>query len=248
MIKEYYRPKSVPEAEKLFEMEGKKCVPLGGGSVLSRLKQDDLCVVDLQDLGLNRIEVTGQKVHIGSTVTLQQFIESEFIPEILKEITRKSATLNLRNQATVGGYVVTADGRAPLAIALMALDAQLIWHPGQKIQNIGDWFSLRQALGYWISGIQFNLNVQLDYEQVARTPMDVPILAIGVARWPSGRTRVVLGGYGRAPILALDGPEGSGVLEAVKNALTESGDEWASAEYRQEVGQVLAKRILSTTA
>jgi CO/xanthine dehydrogenase FAD-binding subunit len=248
MIKEYHRPKSVPEAEQLFEMYGERCVPLGGGSMLSRSKQDDLCVVDLQDLGLNRIEVTGQKVHIGATVTLQQLLEFDSIPALLKEITRRSATLNLRNQATIGGYIVTAGGRSPLAIALMALDAQLIWHPAQKIQNSGDWFSLRQALGYWISGIQFNSNVQLGYEQVARTPMDVPILAIAVARWPSGRTRVVLGGYGNAPILALDGPEGSGVLEAVKNALAESSDEWASAEYRQDVGQVLAKRILSTTA
>lgn len=248
MIKEYHRPKSIVEAEQLFERSDKKFVPLGGGSLLSRSKQDDLYVVDLQDLGLNHVEVIGQKINIGSTVTLQQILETESIPAVVREIARRSATLNIRNQATIGGYVVTADGRSPLAIALMALDAQLIWHPHHKIQSIGDWFSLRQSKGYWISSLQFLSNVQLNYEQVARTPMDLPILAVAVARWPSGRTRVVLGGFGKAPTLALDGPENGGVLEAVKNALCDSGDEWASMEYRQDVGLVLVKRILSQLA
>ncbi|MFN7036109.1 MAG: FAD binding domain-containing protein [Bellilinea sp.] len=248
MIKEYYRPKTALEAELLFSAGDKKFVPLGGGSALSRSKHEDLCVVDLRDLGLNRIEVIGQKAIIGATVTLQQLFEFNPIPLVLKEVIRKSATLNLRNQATVGGYLVSADGRSPLAIAMMAMDAVLIWHPNQQPQSIGDWFSLRQPRGFWINAIQLNLNLDVDYEQVSRTPMDQPILAISVARWPSGRIRVAAGGFGNAPLLVLDGPEDSGVLEAVKNALSDSGDEWASAEYRQAVGQVFVRRILDKSA
>lgn len=244
MIKEYYRPKTLSEAEQLFKTGDKKYVPLGGGSLLSRSKED-LYVVDLRDLGLNQIEVVGQKVNIGATVTLQQLLESEFAPATLKEVIRKTATLNLRNQVTLGGYVASADGRSPLAIALMAMDAKLIWHPNQETQSIGDWFSLRQPRGFWIHAIQLNLNLVMDYEQVARTPMDQPILAIAAARWPSGRIRVAAGGFGSAPLLVLDGPEDGGVIEAVRNALSASGDEWASAEYRQAVGQVFVRRIMS---
>lgn len=248
MIKVYYRPKTVSEAEQLFAESDKKVVPLGGGSVLSRSKQDDLFVVDLRELGLDRIEAVGQKLTIGATTTLQQLMDADPIPAVLKEVIKNTATLNIRNQATVAGYVVSAGGRSPLAIALMALDVQLLWHPDQKLQPIGDWFSMRQPQGFWISEIQFNLNNELSYEQVARTPMDQPILAVALARWRSGRVRVVVGGFGEAPLLAFDGLQDGGVLEAVKNALSESGDEWASTEYRTDVGQVLVRRILNKAA
>lgn len=107
---------------------------------------------------------------------------------------------------------------------------------------------MRQPQGFWISEIQLNLNNELSYEQVARTPMDQPILAVALARWRSGRVRVVVGGFGEAPLLAFDGLQDGGVLEAVKNALSESGDEWASTEYRTDVGQVLVRRILNKAA
>ncbi len=247
MIEEYYRPKTVMESEQLFKKKKKKCVPLGGGSALSRSKQKELCVVDLRELGLNRIETVGHKVNIGATVTLQEMLESEVVPAIIRGVIQKSATLNLRNQATVGGYIASADGRSPLAIVLMAMDAVLIWHPDQKAQAIGDWFALRQPSGFWISAVQLNSKLLVDYEQIARTPMDQPIVAISVARWPSGRIRIAAGGFGKKPVLVLDGPEDSGILEAVRNALNDSGDEWASAEYRQAVGEVMVRRIMEKT-
>ena len=89
------------------------------------------------------------------------------------------------------------------------------------------------------------LNVQLAYEYIARTPADLPIICAAVARWPSGRTRVILGGTGEAPVLAMDGPESGGEEISVADAYSHAGDEWASAEYRQEMAQVLVKRCLS---
>jgi hypothetical protein len=49
-------------------------------------------------------------------------------------------------------------------------------------------------------------------------------------------------------VLAFDGLEDGGVLEAVKNALSDSGNEWASTEYRMDVGQVMVRRILDKAA
>jgi hypothetical protein len=84
--------------------------------------------------------------------------------------------------------------------------------------------------------------VRLAFETVARTPADRPIVCAALAQWPSGRTRLALGGYGQAPLLAMDGNEPGGVETAVRNAFAEAGDEWASAEYRSEMAAVLAKR------
>jgi CO/xanthine dehydrogenase FAD-binding subunit len=92
------------------------------------------------------------------------------------------------------------------------------------------------------------MNVRLAFETVARTPSDKPIVCAAVAQWPSGRTRLALGGWGKAPALALDGNGPDDLEAAARNAFSEAGDEWASKEYRNEIASVLAKRCLATLA
>jgi CO/xanthine dehydrogenase FAD-binding subunit len=91
-------------------------------------------------------------------------------------------------------------------------------------------------------------NVRLAYEVVARTPADLPIVCAALARWPSGRVRLALGGFGSAPLLALDGPEASGIDQVARDAYSHAGDQWATAEYRQEAAAVLARRCLLKVA
>ncbi len=69
-------------------------------------------------------------------------------------------------------------------------------------------------------------------------------MIVAVAQWGSGRTRVALGGFGPAPIIAMDGPEGQGADVACRDAYFEAGDAWASAAYRREVAPKLAVRCL----
>jgi hypothetical protein len=42
----------------------------------------------------------------------------------------------------------------------------------------------------------------------------------------------------------LDAPEAGGVEHAVRNITDEAGDQWGSAEYRQDVAVTLAKRAI----
>jgi CO/xanthine dehydrogenase FAD-binding subunit len=89
--------------------------------------------------------------------------------------------------------------------------------------------------------------VRLSYEYVARSPADQPIVCVAAAVWPSGRTRIALGGYGAAPVLAFDGSEAEGAQVAVQSAYSQAEDEWASAEYRREVASILARRCIQGT-
>ena len=89
------------------------------------------------------------------------------------------------------------------------------------------------------------MNIKLEYEFVARTPADQPIVCAAIGKWPSGRTRVALGGFGEAPVLVFDGPQSSGAVAAAKNAYSLAGDVWASSAYRQEIASILTGRILS---
>ncbi len=244
MITDYYRPETLPEALEL--LKGPDTLPLGGGTLLSQTKSASVKVVDLQALGLNTLEKQGNNLEIGATVTLQQLLESEYTPEALKTALKLEAPLNIRNAATVAGTLVAADGRSTFASVLLALDARLSMQPDDEAIEIGNFLPLRgeNLRGKLIIAISIPLNAKLAFESVARTPADKPIVCAALASWPSGRTRLALGGYGKAPLLAMDGTEAEGLEEAARNAFHEATDEWASAEYRMDVAATLAKRCM----
>jgi hypothetical protein len=47
-------------------------------------------------------------------------------------------------------------------------------------------------------------------------------------------------------MLAMDGPEMGGEEIAAQNAFSQATDEWASAEYRQEIAGLLVKRCMTS--
>jgi len=242
MITDYHRPETLQETLEL--LKNPNTLPLGGGTLLSTLKAVSVEVVDLQALGMGAIHKKGNNLEIGATVTLQDLLESEHIPEALKAALKLEAPLNIRNAATVAGTLVAADGRSTFATAMLALDARLSIQPDDEELEIGHFLPLRNDTlrGKLITTIIIPLNATFAFESVARTPADKPIVCAALASWPSGRTRLALGGYSKAPLLAMDGTESDGLDTSARNAFHEAADEWASAEYRMDVAGTLAKR------
>ena len=244
MIIEYHRPSTVEAALKLLRRKQPETRPLGGGTQLSAPSSAAVAAVDLQKLKLNKIALRGKTLNIGATATLQALLETEGIPPALAAAIRHEASYNLRQAATVAGSLVGADGRSPFAAAMLALDAQLTLQPKDEVLGYGELLALRREKlrGKLITKITIGLQAKLTYEYVARTPADLPIICIALATWPSGRTRLALGGFGAAPTLVLDGRDSTGLAEAMENALGGADDPWASAEYRIEAGKSLLVR------
>jgi len=253
MITTYHRPQTLDEALTLLTQPS--TVPLGGGTLLSRPGPAPIKVVDLQALGLNTLTPKGNALEIGATVTLQQLLESSDAPGALKTAIKLEAPLNIRNTATVAGTLVVADGRSTFTTVMLALDAKVTVDGGSQTEvgprstiiGLGEFLPLRpdNLQGKLITRIEIPLNAQTAFESVARTPADKPIVCAALANWPSGRTRLVLGGYGAAPLLAMDGTEAEGLEAAARNAYHEAADEWAGAEYRMDVAATLAKRCIA---
>lgn len=248
MIVEYYRPQSLPEALALLNRPGSPAVPLGGGTWLNRFSLDPLAVVDLQALSLDTVQTRGQVLELGAALSLQAMLGVETLPPALHQAIQLEASYNLRQVATLAGALVTASGRSPLAACLLALDARLSAQPGDEQIELGDFLLTRSDWlpGKLITQVSLPLNARLAYESVARTPADQPLVCVAAARWRSGRTRLALGGFGAAPLMAFDGPEGAGFEAAVENAYFAAADQWASAEYRRVAAVTLARRALST--
>ena len=246
MITTYHRPETLDEALTLLTQPD--TLPLGGGTLLSKPGADSVQVVDLQALGLDSLTKNGNNIELGATLTLQALLESEHCPAALKSALKLEAPLNIRNAATVAGTLVTCDGRSTFASMLLAMDAKITVSSKQKAEeiiNIGDLLPLREQMrGKLITKIVIPLNIKLAFEYVSRTPADTPIVCAALAQWNSGRTRLVLGGYGTSPMLAMDGTEADGAQAAARNTYHEATDEWASAEYRMDVASTLAKRCM----
>jgi CO/xanthine dehydrogenase FAD-binding subunit len=247
MIVEYYRPKDITETLNLLANSPIKVVLMGGGTAIDRYSPEPFAIIDLQEVGLEVIQARGSVFEIGATATLQSLLERREIQDALRKSIRQEAALNLRQVGTVAGTLIAADGRSPFTTATYALDAVLNLMPDEEKKPLGSVLPLQRKdlLKRLVISITIPLNVKLAFEYVARTPADQPIVCAGVAIWPSGRTRVVLGGFGEAPVLAMDGTNSAGAEAAAGDAYSHAGDQWASALYRQEVAKVLVNRCLA---
>ncbi|OGN73092.1 MAG: hypothetical protein A2X25_11140 [Chloroflexi bacterium GWB2_49_20] len=244
MIKKYYRPQSLPDAFLLLNKPN--TIPLAGGTYITTEINSEFNVVDLQDLGLDKVVVQNQKIEIGSTTKLQQLHQNQHIPEFFRTAIKLEAPLNIRNSASLGGLLVTCDGRSPVATSLLALDARIILDPDREEILISNFFSFRSSITRkrLITSIILPSLQNFSFAYVARTPFDRPIVSTAMSMWMNGRSRLALGGYGAQPLLVIDGQILDDISLAARSAFSNAEDEWASAYYRSEMAGVLATRCL----
>jgi putative selenate reductase FAD-binding subunit len=246
-VLEYHRPHTVEAALQLLSRVQPLTLPMGGGTQLTRKNREAAELVDLQDLGLDQLEPLGNSLRLGAAAPLQKLVESEGVPQGVREAALLETSYNLRQVGTVAGTLVAATSRSPFAAVLLAMDARLTWMPGSVETSLGEWLPVRMESrqrwpGVLIVSVTLPLNVRVSYHQVARTPADWPLVCAAAAHWPSGRRRLVLGGAGAAPMVVMDGPEGDGYITAARSAYDHMEDQWASAEYRREMAGILAGR------
>jgi CO/xanthine dehydrogenase FAD-binding subunit len=201
-LKEYLRPNTLEEAHEWLTRKEPRTVLLNGGTWLIGEAQTDVeAVVDLAQLGLNKIDVDKNGIRVGASVTLQQLVEharigkdSDDALHVIGETAQAMAGMNIRNQATIGGAVVTADFSSPLATALLACDAEVVTYGVKPIgsKRAGDIFQTMPLSGFFSYGkvllnqgaiiTEIRLPVQADakskYVRVARTPKDYPIVCV----------------------------------------------------------------------
>lgn len=245
MIIEYHRPATLDEAVQLLARHTPRTVPIGGGTTVVG-GDEAVAVVDVQELGLDRIVTQGTVIHIGAATKLDTVMRDAAVPGGVKEAILKEASSNLRNMASVAGALIAADGRSPLATVMLALNAQLVWAGSAQKTSLEEWYSTRkdEVRRGLIVAIEIEQGATCDYASSARTPADRPIVCASVARFANGHVRVVIGGHGTAPSVVYSGAEEFYLPEITRNAYSHRGDSWASAEYRQEAAGVLVKRLV----
>ena len=247
---EYLVPETLDEALEMLE----RGIPLAGGTSLTPQRKDLRAVVDLRKLGLDGVRSDGETIEIGATEKLQTIVHAQApIPARLREVCKLEAGWNLRNMVTLGGAIISRDGRSGLLTSLLALNTQILQATDAGVLPLHEVLLGRKDVKL-ITGVRFSIPTYFSYEQVARAPADWPLIcvAIGMVQKQAGEEiSIALGGFGEYPIRLMEAeklwtetqdPEqvGQSAQDAYKNA----EDKWASGEYRSEIAGVLVKRLL----
>ncbi len=184
------------------------------------------------------LERKGDVLEVGAGCTLQQIVEADaLVPPALAAACRAEAAWNLRNMATLGGTVVSSDGRSPVLAAVLALEAEVHGLPRDEWKPIDAFLDSRgQESGHrLLSAFRWPAGSTLRSLHVGRTPMDRPVVLAAVGRSAGGAYRVVLGGHGPRPIRVPEAEQALGqgdvpaAVRCAEKAYAEAGDAWASA-------------------
>ena len=277
LFNEYHKPATIDEAVSLLRRKSPRTVALSGGTWLNGEAPRDVgAVVDIAQLGLNKIERQSSPplLRIGAAVTLQQLVDA-FAPgqpqwpitalDVLSITAQAMASLNIRNRATIGGTLVTADSSSPLATALLVCDVDVVVQADERrTLSLSAFLAYRERMlaeGMLVTHIEMPIpsaDTRAAYERVARTPKDYPIVC-AVARCATkdgiaGNMRVAVGGVSPTPIrlnnleFALEKKPvrdylDSALQDAIKT-LSPQSDWLGSAEYRAEMAHVLTRRAI----
>ena len=239
-IRDYHRPPTIEEALDLLGRDDVVIVPLGGGTTINGLPDtvpDE--VVDLQLLGLDQIEYEDSRLTYGAMVTLAELVSHEMTPAAVLRLAKREAPNTIRNAATVGGTVGTADSQSPLLAALLAYDAIVTTVDAQGSTDVdlaevlADSTFLSTRL---VTSVQISVGGEAAWESTQRTPADTPIVLVVGRKGSTGQVRYAATGVANTPV-HVDPQD----LES----LDPPSDFRGSADYRRHLAKVLSSRVVS---
>jgi CO/xanthine dehydrogenase FAD-binding subunit len=177
MIEEYVRPSTLKDAIRILESDTKTVYPLGGGNILSRIDSNKMTVVDLQLLNLDKITSDSTAISIDACVTLQSLIESDLVPQAIKDAAIREGTINTRRTATIAGALVSSKGQSPLGAVLQAMGTKVFTEPNGIVLGIREWMSTltEDMPARLVVRLGIPLKGNTVYLDISKTPADTPM-------------------------------------------------------------------------
>ncbi|MCP5099562.1 MAG: hypothetical protein GY943_28745 [Chloroflexi bacterium] len=254
----YYRPQQLDDALKQLQQPDTKAIA-GGTHLLAA--DTDCAVVDLQNLGLNQIDLAADTLTIGATATLTGV--DEFLSEqesgaaiLLQQVIKQAGANTYRNAATLGGIIARRLPNSELLAALLVLDASLsLRTPDETAVSLPQYLQADERPFGLITHIHIPWHTgQGSSHRVARTPADYPIVSI--TSWQAeDSVRLAATGLGERPfrLQSAEAALKNGITETTITAAAQAaqaanqhpGDFRGDAAYRAEMAAVLTKRTLN---
>jgi carbon-monoxide dehydrogenase medium subunit len=244
VVTEYLLPSSADEAA--AQLAGGAALMAGGTTVMPAVLAGSLGaerVVGLARAGLDGVERAGGRTTIGACVTLARVAGLDHAPALASAAASVGGPA-LRNMATVGGNLLAGAPYGDVAVALLALDAEV--DLGDRTVGIDDFWGEFRAGADIVRAVSFNDEAAAGsvYVRWARRAANSPaVVCVAVAGG-----RVAIGGVGGHPVRSagaeahLDDPGAAGAAAAAE--VDPPTDGIASSWYRTRMTEVFVRRAL----
>ena len=242
-INKYVRAQSLEEA---WELNQQKRNRILGGMLWMRLKRNSVnTVIDLCDLGLNKIEETDEAFSIGAMATLRDLevhegLNSCFSNAIANAV-KDIVGVQFRNMATVGGSIWGRFGFSDVLTVFLALDSYVELYKG-GIVPLAQFANMKPDNDILVRLIVKKTPCEVVYTSVRNQRTDFPVLACAVARM-NGEYRASIGARPARAMLVCSADADDFAAYVAEHVPT-GGNLRGSAEYRTHLIKVLVARSM----
>lgn len=269
---DFFVPRSIAEAVQLRREHGSELVVMGGGTIVMQLVNDGVLfprlAMSLRHAGLDGVRNANGHVEIGATTTAAALTRLDALPALAQAAGALGGPA-LRNMATIGGNLFARPPYGDLAVALLALDAQVGLRGSEGPRTI----PLEEFFTGTVGGVAMDRELitalhvprppgRSIYLKLGRRQANTPsVVAVAIHLLIDGHTCseacVALGSTGPRPLRArqaeaaltgrqLDQQSIAAASEAAMDDCEPFTDALASAWYRRKMVGVYVRRALES--
>jgi CO/xanthine dehydrogenase FAD-binding subunit len=274
-----HEPGTIEEACQLLSKYGRKAKILAGGTdLLVQIRKENARpdhVINIKKIPLlDSIEIKGNRLLIGASVTYRKLLDSHLLRNdlhLLREACLAVGTVQVRNVGTLAGNVCNASPSGDTLPALLALETgiRIVFTKGEKSVPIEDFFvaPFQTALepDEMVSAIEIPLPSPLSHgprgngycwlPKVTKTDETLVGVAVALELDPSGKkwnhARIALGSVAPIPMRAQKGEDflcgkeiHSMIMEEVGKIVATEIAPRSRADYRRRMAEVLVEKCL----
>ena len=248
----YYKAKSLEDAYAKLQENPKNAI-IAGGLWMKKTGLSYETLIDLSELGLDKISEKNGYIHIGAMVSLRDFENSPLIQSLNSGATaygvREVLGPAFRNSATIGGSVF---GRYPFSdviASLLPLNVKLVFYPKQEM-SLEEYLNFRGKMNAILQEIVIKKEEGKDYfKKVKTTALDFPMINFSIVK-RNNKNYIAIGSRPLTAALAV-----KAMALADEGKFQEAADMAAeelqyldsnniSKEYRQDLVRVYVRRGL----
>ena len=245
-IQKYVRAQSLEEAWQLNQAKRNRIV---GGMLWLRLGRGGVgTAIDLTDLGLDKIEETGEAFSIGAMTTLRQLEQHQglnaYTCGAVRNAVKDIVGVQFRNMATLGGSIWGRFGFSDVLTVFLAMDCYVELYKG-GIVPLEDFAGMKKDNDILVRLIVKKTPGKVVYTAMRNQRTDLPVLTCALSNL-GGETKAVIGARPAKAMVIRDEngllPDGKAFAAFVAEQAPTDSNIRGSAAYRTHLIRVLVER------
>ena len=245
-IQKYVRAQSLEEAWQLNQAKRNRIV---GGMLWLRLGRGGVgTAIDLTDLGLDKIEETGEAFSIGAMTTLRQLEQHQglnaYTCGAVRNAVKDIVGVQFRNMATLGGSIWGRFGFSDVLTVFLAMDCYVELYKG-GIVPLEDFAGMKKDNDILVRLIVKKTPGKVVYTAMRNQRTDLPVLTCALSNL-GGETKAVIGARPAKAMVIRDEngllPDGKAFAAFVAEQAPTDSNIRGSAAYRTHLVRVLVER------